>query len=604
MKFMKLSDVVDVIKSLGIVFGDIGTSPLYTLNALLLFATSPADIIGLVSLIVWTLIILVFIEYAWLAMNLGSKGEGGTIVLLEILTPMVKSARRAAFYAFIAYVGISLFTGDGVITPAVSILSAVEGLLIIESLKWLPTTALVLLACVIAIILFVLQKRGTEKVSVAFGPLMVIWFATLAITGLVSIVQYPAILGALNPFYGLQFMFAHGYMSFFVLSGVILCATGGEALYADMGHLGRIPILRAWYFVFIALVLSYLGQGAFLVTHPGAKQVLHEMVFSQASMLYIPFVLLCIIASVIASQALISGVFSVVYQGIMTDVFPRLKVDYTSRKMRSQVYIGFVNWLLLAAVLFMIVRFEKSLNLTYAYGFAVTGTMTITGILMTAIFYCRRHWGKMMVAIFVTLIDFIFLGSALFKLPLGGYYSLMIAAIPLSIILIYTRGQHRKRYAMCPVSMAEFVRYCHDYAPTAQKIKGTALFFVRDIQHIHSYVVQTMFKNNIVYEDTILVRVITRDKPFGVTGLFKEELAPGVRVFEIHQGYMEVLNVDQILRSAGIDAQVIFYGMHEIVTKNPIWKIYATIDRLAPSFAQFYQLPQQKLHGVVTVVHL
>lgn len=604
MKFMKLSEVVDVIKSLGIVFGDIGTSPLYTLNALILFATKPSDIIGIVSLIVWTLIILVCIEYAWLAMSLGSKGEGGTIVLLEILTPQLKSARRVAIYTFIAYVGISLFMGDGVITPAVSILSAVEGLLIIESLKWLPTATLVFLACIIAIVLFLLQKRGTEKVSVAFGPLMVIWFATLALTGLVSIVHYPAILGALNPLYGLQFMFAHGFKSFFVLSGVILCATGGEALYADMGHLGRTPILRAWYFVFSALVLSYLGQGAFLVTHHGVKQVLHEMVFSQASFLYIPFVLLCIIASVIASQALISGVYSVVYQGIMTGVFPRLKVDYTSRKMRSQVYIGFINWLLLAAVLFMIVRFEKSLNLTYAYGFAVTGTMTITGILMMAIFYCRRSWGKMAVATFVTLVDCVFLGSALFKLPLGGYYSLMIASVPLSIILIYTNGQRKKRYAMRPIPLSEFVHYCLESAQSAQKIKGTALFFVRDIQHIHSYVVQTMFTNNIVYEDTILVRVITRDKPFGVTGLFKEELAPGVRVFEIHQGYMEVLNVDQVLRSAGIDAQVIFYGMHEIVTKNPIWKIYATIDRLAPSFAQFYQLPQQKLHGVVTLVHL
>jgi len=272
--------------------------------------------------------------------------------------------------------------------------------------------------------------------------------------------------------------------------------------------------------------------------------------------------------------------------------------------MRSQVYIGFVNWLLLAAVLFMIVRFEKSLNLTYAYGFAVTGTMTITGILMTAIFYCRRSWGKMAVAVFVTLVDGVFLGSAMYKLPLGGYYSLMIAMIPLSVILIYTNGQRKKRDAIRPVSLKDFIHYYHEYADSAQKIKGTALFFVRDTHHIHSYVTQTMFKNNIVYEDTIFVRVITRDRPFGVTGVFKEDLVPGVRVFEIHQGYMEVLNVDQVLRSAGIEAQVIFFGMHEIITKNPIWKIYAIIDRLAPSFAQFYQLPQHKLHGVVTLVHL
>lgn len=602
---MKLSDLFDVVKSLGVVFGDIGTSPLYTLSALVLFIepTIP-NIFGLVSLIVWTLVILVFIEYAWLAMSLGYKGEGGTIVLRELLTPMLRSARQVALVTFLSFVGISLFIGDGVITPAVTILSAVELTLVIDALKWLPQFVWVALACVIAILLFVFQKRGIERVASAFGPLMLVWFTTLAVTGVISIIQYPAILMALNPMYGLHFIVEQGIISFLVLSGVILCATGGEALYADMGHLGRTPIVRAWYFVFVALVLAYLGQGAFLITHPHAQRVLAEMVFSQTTLLYVPFIILAVVASAIASQALISGVYSVVYQGIMTGIIPRLKVDYTSRKLRSQVYIGSVNWLLMLAVLFMIIKFKTSNDLSYAYGLAVTGTMTLTGVMMSWIFYRRRHFGKMMVAMFVTVVDIIFFASTLCKLPFGGYYSIIIALIPLSLILIYTGGQRKVRDAQRPIPLAEFLRQYYALYPTAAKLKGTALFFVRDLSFIQSYVVQTMFKNNIVYEDNIFVSVITRDNPFGVTGFFKEPLAQGIRVFEIHQGYMEVLDIEQVLRSAAIDAHVIFYGLHEIVTKNPLWKVYGVIDRLTPSFAQFYQLPPQKLHGVVTLVRI
>lgn len=604
MKLMKSGDVFDVIKSIGIVFGDIGTSPLYTLNALIFFITKPADIFGLVSLIVWTLVILVFIEYAWLATSLGSRGEGGTIVLLEQLTPLLKSTKIIAIVTFIAFIDISLFMGDGVITPAVTILSAVEGILVLEGFQWVPQAALVVAACLIAIGLFVLQRRGVERVSIAFGPLMLVWFLTLAVTGAISIAHYPAILGALNPLHGLRFLVDHGIISFLILSGVVLCATGGEALYADMGHLGRKPILRAWYIVFVALVLSYLGQGAFLITHPGAVRVLQEMVFFQSPFLYLPFVILGIVSGVIASQALISGVFSVVYQGIMMGLLPRLKVSYTSHKLRSQVYIGTANWMLLGMVLFMILKFERSLPLTFAYGLAVTGSMMLSGFIMACIFYLRRSWFKFSMAAFVTCVDAVFFLSALTKFPFGGYYSFLIAMVPLSIILIYTGGQNRKRKALCPVSREEFLREYHALNPANAKLKGTAMFFVRDADTVPSYVMQTMFKNNIVYEDTIFVHMVTRDKPFGVTGFFKEGLVPGVRVFEVHQGYMEVLNIEHVLRAADIDPRVIFFGMHEIITKNPFWKIYGIIDRLAPSFAQFYQLPPQKLHGVVTLVEM
>lgn len=308
-----------IIKSLGLVFGDIGTSPIYTLTVIfLLTKPTPSHVIGILSLIIWTLVILVTVEYAWLAMSLGQKGEGGTIVLRELLIPMLKSGRQITFITLLSFIGISLLFGDGVITPAISILSAVEGLTLIPGMEGTGKETLVIIAGLIAILLFTFQKKGTEKVAWAFGPLMVLWFLSIAASGFVSILHVPSVLGAINPYYALKFLSENGIAGFFLLSQVILCATGGEALYADMGHLGKLPIIRAWYFVFIALLLNYLGQGAYIIQHPEAKSVLFEMIFHQAQVLYIPFLVLSIFATIIASQAMISGMFSIVYQGITT----------------------------------------------------------------------------------------------------------------------------------------------------------------------------------------------------------------------------------------------------------------------------------------------
>lgn len=598
--------IKDVIKSIGVVFGDIGTSPIYTLSVIFLFITPTLDnVLGVLSLIVWTLITLVTVAYAWLAMSLGKKGEGGTIVLKELLVPMLKSPKSASVVTALSFVGIALFFGDGVITPAVSILSAVEGILLIPGLENLWHPLLLLLACCIAVVLFVFQHKGTERVSVMFGPLMLIWFFTIGLSGFYAILQQPVILNALNPWYGLKFMLNNGITGLFVLSGVVLCATGGEALYADMGHLGRRPILRAWYFVFIALLLTYLGQGAFLLGHPSAKSVLYEMILSQAPiMLYIPFLILSMFATVIASQAMISGIFSVVYQGITTSVMPMFKVDYTSSKLRSQVYIGAVNWCLMFAVLFIIVQFQYSHNLAAAYGFSVTGTMTVTGIMMSMIFYMRHNIIKMCAAMSVTALTLVFLFSNVFKIPHGGYWSIVIALCPLSLILIYTAGQKKVLSVLQPPTLEMFLEQYNQLYQSTNKIKGSALFFVRDIKTVQSYVVQTMFKNGIMYEDNILISVVTRDDPFGVIGFFKGSLAPGFRVFEIHMGYMEMLDIEKILHNAGIEAKVMFYGIEEVVSKNLAWKIYALIKRLTPSFVQFYKLPTCKLHGVVTSVEV
>jgi KUP system potassium uptake protein len=275
-----------------------------------------------------------------------------------------------------------------------------------------------------------------------FGPFTLLWFFSLSLSGIVSILNEPFVLKAVNPYYAFKFLFENGIAGFFILSEVFLCATGGEALYADMGHLGRKPIVRAWYIVFVALVLNYFGQGAFLIRHPETKTVLYGMIFNEAQILFVPFLLLSIIATVIASQAMISGMFSIVYQGITTHIMPIFKVDYTSAELRSQIYIGAVNWFLLLAVLFIMFEFKESHRLAAAYGLAVTGTMTLTGIMMTWIFYLRGKISLTIISLFVTLsISFSFI--KLFQDTLWWLLVSIIASIPFLIIMIYTSGQKK-----------------------------------------------------------------------------------------------------------------------------------------------------------------
>jgi KUP system potassium uptake protein len=599
------SPVKGIIKSFGLVFGDIGTSPIYTLTVIfLLTKPTEAHVIGVLSLIVWTLVILVTVEYAWLAMSLGKKGEGGTIVLKELLIPLLKSGRKVSFVTLLAFVGISLLIGDGVITPAISILSAVEGSLLIPGFENIGQETLILIAAIIAITLFAFQKKGTEKVAKAFGPLMTVWFLALSVSGFVSILSAPFVIKAINPYYAFKFLYENGMTGFLVLSEVILCATGGEALYADMGHLGRRPILRAWYFVFAALLLNYFGQGAYLIAHPDTKSVLFGMIFHQARILYIPFLILSIIATIIASQAMISGMFSIVYQGITTRVMPLFKVDYTSTELRSQIYIGFVNWFLLIAVLFIMFEFGASHRLAAAYGLAVNGDMIITGILMTWIFLLKGKKLKASIAMFVILVAAVFFWSNLFKIPHGGYWSIIIASIPFTIIIIYTFGQKKLYRSLQPVGISVFLKKYREIYHSVGRSSGTALFFLRDTKEMPPYIVNTMFSNNIIYENNILVSIVKRDDPFGVTGFFKEDLAEGLRQFEIQCGYMEVFDIEELLREAGIDEKTIFYGLEDIATRNIIWKVFSVIKKLNPAFVQFYQLPSHKLHGVLTRVEM
>jgi KUP system potassium uptake protein len=595
----------EMIQSLGLVFGDIGTSPIYTLS-IIFFLTPKTEqnILGVLSLIAWTLLLLVILQYIIIVLELGKKGEGGTIVLKELLTVRLKKGKHIFLVSILSFIGISLLFGDGVLTPAMGILSALEGIKFITFMPIPSHTSLLVFATGIAVILFVLQKIGIEKVAAIFGPLMLVWFSSLFITGALSVSTNLPILRALNPYYAITFFINNGIASFFILSDVILCATGAEAIYADMGHLGVKPIRRTSFFVIVTLLLSYFGQGAYLLAHPNTKQILYAMVSSQTIFLYTPFLILSLFATVVASQAMISGIFSSVYQSITTNILPRLKIDYTSQKFRSQIYIGIVNWFLLSCVIVVIWHFQASNRLASAYGLAVTGTMTITSIMVIWIFFLQKRYIKLIISCFLGSIVLSFFLANLIKIPHGGYWSIILAMIPLSLILIYYQGSRKIRFIIKYVSINKFLTKYTSRYQEGNSIPGTALFFVKNTKKIAPYVIQTMFKNNIIYEQNVILSIVTRDDPFGIVTFFKESLAPGLKILEIHMGYMEIPNIEQILQKTGISPLVIFYGQKEIVTKNLFWKLFGMIKQFSPTIVQFYKLAPHKMHGVVTLVKI
>lgn len=594
----------EIIKAMGLVFGDIGTSPIYTFTVIFLITKiNLPNIISILSLIIWTLLLVVTVQYTWLAMSLSKKGEGGAIVLNEIIRKLLKSARPIAFFAFLTYVGISLLIGDSVITPAISILSAVEGLKLIGPLSHISQGMILLITIIITISLFSIQKHGTETISKIFGPVMFTWFIALGLSGLFAISTFPTVFQAFNPMHGINFMLHNGITGFFVLSEVILCATGAEALYADMGHLGRKPIIKAWSIVCAVLILNYLGQGAFLINHPEAKNILFAMVMSQKHVLYIPFLITSILATIIASQAMISGLFSVIYQGINTRIFPLFKVDYTSEKINSQIYIGTANWFLLFFVLVIILFFKESANLAAAYGFAVSGTITITAFVMSVIFFLRKKYLHTLLSLFLLFIDVCFFVATCSKIPHGAYWSIIIASIPLLLIILYTQGHKALYSSMVLMHKDAFLEKYKMLYENLSKIKGTALFFARGIEQIPPYVIQTMFVNNILYTENIFVQINKTSDAYGVT----YDLTPvteGLTLLRVNVGYLQVFKLSNILKELNIKEKVIFYGIEDIETTNFFWHIFSLIKKITPTFVSFYNLPTHKIHGVITKIKI
>ncbi len=604
-KTNKFSSFKEIMQAMGLVFGDIGTSPIYTLTIIFTFLSpTKENLMGVLSLIFWALIIIVTLGYSTLAMSLSIKGEGGIIVLKEILARNVKTGKRAAFAAFLGFVGVSLIMGDGVITPAISILSAVEGIQLIPAIGNIGTSTIILITIIITILLFGFQFKGTDKVSSSFGPIMIIWFISLLLSGIFYIIKVPGIFAALSPQYAISFILGHGFTSFFVLSDVILCVTGGEALYADMGHLGSEPIRHAWYFVFFALLFNYFGQGAYMqLTHDNTF-VLFSMVRSISEIFYVPFLILTLFATIIASQAMISALMALVYQGITTRVFPLMKIKYTSTHLKSQIYISSVNWTLLIAVIFMILLFRKSDNLANAYGLAVTTTMVISAFFMIWIFKLGKNKLKMSGAIILLFIEIIFLIAVFHKLMYGGYWSYLIALVPFAIIQLWSRGGAAMRKSFRPLPIDVFKESYNQIYKVGNNIKGTALFFAKNMHEVPPYIVHCIIRGNIIYEKNIFVSIINTDDPYGISVKKTDEIAPGLSGIQFYAGYMEILNIPNLLKESGITEKVIFYGVEDITTKNIFLKFYAFLKKITPAFVRFYDLPYNKLHGVVTRLEL
>lgn len=605
MEQSKTESFKGIVKAMGIVFGDIGTSPIYTLPIIFTLTTPTREnILGVLSLIFWTLVALVTIQYAWLAMSMSIRGEGGIIVLKEILVSILKKGRKVAFVSFLGYIGVSLLLGDGVITPAITILSAVEGLRLIPGMQSISTNNIILITIVITILLFAIQFKGTSKVATSFGPIMLLWFISLFLSGFFYLIHVPEIFLAFNPLHAIEFFFHNGISGFFILSEVILCATGGEALYADMGHLGAKPIRQAWSFVFFALIINYFGQGAYIIEHNDTGQVLFKLVSTFSHLFYIPFLILTLIATIIASQAMISAVMSLIFQGINLGIFPLMKIKYTSTELRSQIYIPSVNWLLLIAVIFMILIFRESSNLAAAYGLAVTATMFISSLFIVAILKNRKQYGKMSVAIVVLFITLTYLIAVTHKIPYGGYWSIIIATITLMVMGLWITGMTRMRKYLRSVSLDIFTESFKQIYETGNFIKGEALFFTRNLQSVSPYILHCMFRTGIMYEKNILVSVENTDQPYGVKLERYEEIVPGLYVAEIKYGYMEVPDLPKLFKEWGFNEKAIFYGSEEIKTTKLLLKIFVVLKKIAPNWIGYFDFPYNKLHGVVTRIEI
>src|SRR4051794_25570040 len=434
-----------VLGAIGVVFGDIGTSPLYTLRTVFApehgLEPGSEQVYGVVSLIVWAITLIVSVKYVTFIMRADNDGEGGIMALIALVQRANLRTRGAQFtLVLLGVFGASLFYGDGMITPAISVLSAVEGLEVVDkSLKELviPITLIVLGG------LFAVQRFGTGRVGRLFGPIMVVWFVVLAVSGLGRLLQHPAILGALSPHHGLEFLFNHGHEAFVALGGVVLAVTGAEALYADMGHFGAGAIRRAWFvLVFPALILNYLGQGALILEDPKAIASPFFLLFPEWSR--IPMVTLSTVAAIIASQAVISGAFSVTRQAVRLGFLPRLVIHHTSREEVGQVYVPAANWIIFSAVVALVLGFQSSERLASAYGIAVTGTLAIDTILF--FFVVHFLWGrplKLVIpgAIALLTVDLTFFAANLTKVFHGGWFPLAIALIVFSVLTTWQKGR-------------------------------------------------------------------------------------------------------------------------------------------------------------------
>jgi KUP system potassium uptake protein len=499
--------------ALGVVFGDIGTSPLYALHAVFSAGVTPdeASVYGVISLVFWAVTLIVSVKYVTFIMRADNDGEGGIMALISLVQSAALE-RRFAKWALVALgiFGASLFYGDGMITPAISVLSAVEGLEVAApdlASFVLPITLVILAA------LFGVQRFGTAAVGGLFGPIMGVWFGTLAISGVAQVVEHPEVLRALSPTYGIAFLVNQGAIAFLALASVVLAVTGAEALYADMGHFGRRPIRRAWFFlVFPALTLSYLGQGALILTTPRA--LANPLFLLFPSWALIPMVLLATAAAVIASQAVISGAFSVTRQAVQIGFLPRLTIRHTSHREIGQVYAPAINWGIFLAVVALVVGFGSSTGLGSAYGVAVTGTLTIDTILFFVVVRSRWKKPRWIIALGCTAfltVDLAFFSANLTKVASGGWFPLLIGLGVFTVLITWRRGQRivTSNRTAEEGPLRDFVEEVREMAPPVQRVPGTAVFLNSKIDTTPLALRANVEHNHTMHESVVILSLET-----------------------------------------------------------------------------------------------
>jgi KUP system potassium uptake protein len=609
--------------AVGIVYGDIGTSPLYTLKTIFdpthgLPLNTP-NLLGIVSLIFWGLTLIVSLKYVTLVLRADNRGEGGVMALMALAMNSV--TRHSRWYYVLMVIGVfgaTMFYGDSVITPAISVLGAIEGL---EVATPGLEKYIVPLTIVVLVGLYSVQKHGTAGIGRWFGPIMIIWFAALSVMGIINIVQAPVILQALNPWHAIEFMLRNRFIAFVALGAVVLAFTGAEALYADMGHFGKKPIRFAWFIVvFPALALNYLGQGGLLITHP---ETIDNPFFHQLdSWSVLPLVLLSTMATVIASQATISGTFSMTKQAIALGLLPRMRVMHTSESEIGQIYIPAVNWLQLIVVLIAVVGFGSSDKLAGAYGIAVTATMFATTIL--TFFVIRYRWHLPLALCigatgFFMIMDIMLFSASTLKLLHGGWFPLLLGAILLTVMLTWKRGrdlvfENLEKHA---IPLEDFLQSLF-VAPPA-RVAGTAIFLRGETDGVPHALLHNLLHNKVLHERVVFLTVHIREEPYVPEAEQVQVAALGHNCFQLNisYGFKDEANIPEIMRLCAVQhlefemMETSFFIARQTVISVPgqgmmPWRehLYVAMQRNARTAADYYQIPANRVIELGTQVEI
>jgi len=614
--------------ALGVVYGDIGTSPLYALKEAFtekshVMTVDRINVFGVCSLAFWALVLIISVKYLMFVMRADNRGEGGILALTALVMPArgegeprVPATAKAGILVTLGVFGTSLLYGDGIITPAISVLSAVEGLEEVSmSFKdWVIPIAIAIIAA-----LFLVQRRGTGAVGKVFGPIMMIWFATLALLGLSKIVDAPEIIQSINPYHAYHYFTHQTGKAFLSLGSIFLVVTGGEALYADMGHFGRKPITYGWYgMVLPSLVLNYWGQGAFLLKHPeDVESIFFRMV---PESILVPIVILATMATIIASQALISGVFSLTAQAVQLDYLPRIAIRHTSQKHSGQIYVPLVNWLLMIACIGLVLGFRSSSNLAAAYGIAVTMTMAITTLIFFRVLVDRWHWSRfkaLALCVPMLLIELGFLGANVVKIPHGGWFALAVGVILMVQMQTWRRGRTlvAERIHRGERPIEEVL----DEAEDIKRVTGTAVFMFKDLGKAPPALVNNLRHNKVLHTTTLIVSVATSPEPRVPLAerAHITKIAPGVFQVQLEFGFMDEPDVPAVLSTIDMrglsydpDDVTYFIGSESIVAgkapgMSPLAEqLFVLLNRGADSASRFFNLPVDRVFEVGSRVEI